>query len=68
MVTGHPASWVGKSYKSNKTGNIFKVLKVEKNRSRYSVKFDSENDWFRYLGLDSRFVRNNFDTLNNERE
>ncbi len=54
MIEGHPKSWEGKEFVSTLTGDRHKVLKVVKNRSRYSVKLDSDNDWLRCLGYDSR--------------
>lgn len=63
MIQGHPTEWVGKTFKSKTTGDILKVLRVEKNHSRYSIKMDSDNDWFRYLGFDSRQFRTNWELL-----
>lgn len=56
-LEGHPTSWVGKSFKSVATGEIERVLKVEKNHSRYSVKIDNDNDFMRYMGYDSRVFK-----------
>lgn len=66
-LEGHPTSWTGKSFRSKRTGEIDKVLNVEKNWSRFSVKIDCDNDFMRYLGYDSRWFRENWENIDSDK-